>query len=140
MLFQCIPRISSLSTLSFRLDAQHTSPVLQIGSILGLGLAYAGSNREDVLQLLQSVFDSKNSREVVGITALACGLIACGTCNGEVSSVLLQTLMTRTEAELGDTYCRFIPLGEKLCNESIFYLVRMMFEGSTFYTLIFVPD
>jgi len=101
----CDPALALLSDY-----VRHTSPTLQIGSILGLGLAYAGSNREDVLQLLQSVFDSKNSREVVGITALACGLIACGTCNGEVSSVLLQTLMTRTEAELGDTYCRFIPL------------------------------
>lgn len=101
----CDPALALLSDY-----VRHTSPVLQIGSILGLGLAYAGSNREDVLQLLQSVFDAKNSREVVGITALACGLIACGTCNGEVSSALLQTLMTRSEAELGDTYCRLIPL------------------------------
>jgi len=101
----CDPALALLSDY-----VRHSSSILQIGSILGLGLAYAGSNREDVLTLLTSVFDGKASKEVVGVTALACGLIACGTCNGDISSTLLQTLMSRTEAELTDTYCRLIPL------------------------------
>lgn len=38
---------------------------MQVGSILGLGLAYAGSNREDVISLILPVLsDSKTSMEV----------------------------------------------------------------------------
>ena len=38
---------------------------MQVGSILGLGLAYAGSNREDVIGLILPVLaDSKSSMEV----------------------------------------------------------------------------
>lgn len=38
---------------------------MQVGSILGLGLAYAGSNREDVLSLILPVMsDSKSTMEV----------------------------------------------------------------------------
>ena len=47
---------------------------MRIGSIVGLGLAYAGSNREDVIELLLPVLtDSNSSMEVVGQTALALG-------------------------------------------------------------------
>uniref|UniRef100_A0A3B4FXR5 26S proteasome non-ATPase regulatory subunit 2 n=1 Tax=Pundamilia nyererei TaxID=303518 RepID=A0A3B4FXR5_9CICH len=77
-----------------------------------LGLAYAGSNREDVLSLLLPVMgDSKSSMEVVGVTALACGMIAVGTCNGDVTSTIVQTIMEKNEQELKDTYARWLPLG-----------------------------
>ncbi|MGH0128177.1 UNVERIFIED_CONTAM: hypothetical protein FKN15_044825 [Acipenser sinensis] len=77
-----------------------------------LGLAYAGSNREDVLSLLLPVMgDSKSSMEVVGVTALACGMIAVGSCNGDVTSTIVQTLMEKSEQELKDTYARWLPLG-----------------------------
>jgi len=102
----CDPALALLSDY-----VKHNSNIMRIGSILGLGLAYAGSNREDVLQLLQPVFDdSQSTMEVVGIAALASGLIAVGSCNGEVSSALLQTLMSKSELELKDTYARLIPL------------------------------
>ena len=40
--------------------------IIRTGAVFGLGLAYAGSNREDVIQLLLPVFaDSKSSMEVV---------------------------------------------------------------------------
>jgi 26S proteasome regulatory subunit N1 len=77
-----------------------------------LGLAYAGSNRDDVLCLLLPVLsDSKSNMEVIGMAALSCGMISVGTCNGEVTSTLLQTLMEKSEAELKETYARFIALG-----------------------------
>ncbi|XP_026543447.1 26S proteasome non-ATPase regulatory subunit 2 [Notechis scutatus] len=77
-----------------------------------LGLAYAGSNREDVLTLLLPVMgDSKSSMEVAGVTALACGIIAVGSCNGDVTSTILQTIMEKSETELKDTYARWLPLG-----------------------------
>ena len=44
-------------------------------SSIGLGLAYAGTNRDDVIATLLPVLtDNKNSMEVIGIRALSCGL------------------------------------------------------------------
>ena len=51
------------------------------------------------------------SQQVIGVTAIACGMIAVGSCNGSVCSTILQTLMEKTEAELKDTYARFLALG-----------------------------
>ena len=47
----------------------------------------------------------------MGVAALACGLIAIGTCNGDVTSVILQTMMERSASELKDHYARFLALG-----------------------------
>uniref|UniRef100_A0A2K5JKA3 26S proteasome non-ATPase regulatory subunit 2 n=1 Tax=Colobus angolensis palliatus TaxID=336983 RepID=A0A2K5JKA3_COLAP len=85
---------------------------MRLSSIFGLGLAYAGSNREDVLTLLLPVMgDSKSSMEVAGVTALVSGMMAVGSCNGDVTSTVLQTIMEKSEAELKDTYTRWLPLG-----------------------------
>jgi len=88
----------------------------RLGAIFGLGLAYAGTNRQDVIQLLLPVFgDSKSNMEVIGVTALATGLIAVGSCNGEVTSTILQTLMEKSGADLKDCYAKYLPLGIGLC-------------------------
>ncbi|KAL4828745.1 hypothetical protein H8958_016295, partial [Nasalis larvatus] len=88
------------------------SNTMRLSSIFGLGLAYAGSNREDVLTLLLPVMgDSKSSMEVAGVTALVSGMMAVGSCNGDVTSTILQTIMEKSEAELKDTYTRWLPLG-----------------------------
>lgn len=93
----------------------HPNTTMRIGAILGLGIAYAGSNRTTVIELISTVFscDKKTnaSAEVMGIAALALGMIAVGSCNSEVTSVLVQTIMERSEADLKDTYSRFLPLG-----------------------------
>ena len=54
-------------------------------------------------------------RQVIGMAALACGMIAVGSCNGEVTSTILQTMMERSEADLKDTYSRYLGLGLALC-------------------------
>lgn len=36
--------------------------------------------------------------EVIGITALACGLICVGTCNEDVTTTILQVLMEKAES------------------------------------------
>lgn len=77
-----------------------------------MGLAYAGSNREAVLKVLTPVLtDEKSSLEVVGITALACGMIAVGTTNQLVVEALVTTLLAKSETKLKETYARFISLG-----------------------------
>ncbi|XP_064634974.1 26S proteasome non-ATPase regulatory subunit 2-like [Lineus longissimus] len=104
---ECDPALALLSDYVL-----HSSNVMRLGAVVGLGLAYAGSNRDDVLSLLLPVLaDSKSNMEVIGMAALSCGMISVGTCNGEVTSTLLQTLMERSEAELKETYARFIALG-----------------------------
>jgi len=108
---ECDPALALLSDYVL-----HTSNTMRIGAILGLGLAYAGSNREDVLSLLLPVMsDSKSNMEVIGIASLACGLIAVGSCNSEVTNIVLQTLMEKSEQDLKDSYAKFLPLALGLC-------------------------
>ena len=65
------------------------------GAILGLGLAYAGSNREEVIAQILPVFaDSKSSAEHVGVAALALGLIGVGSCSNDITTSLLQVKLT----------------------------------------------
>ena len=45
------------------------------------------------------------------MAALSCGLIAVGSCNGEVTSVILQTILEKSASDLKDTYSRFLALG-----------------------------
>ena len=57
---ECDPALALLSDY-----VEHNSNAMQVGSILGLGLAYAGSNREDVIGIILPVLaDSKSSMEV----------------------------------------------------------------------------
>jgi 26S proteasome regulatory subunit N1 len=89
----------------------HKNTTIRIGSIMGLGIAYAGKNRADVISLISNVIsDSSANMEVVGVSALALGLIAIGTANGDVTSILMQTLLERSEQELKETFAKFLAL------------------------------
>jgi len=128
---ECDPALALLSDYVL-----HSSNVMRLGAIFGLGLAYAGSNRQDVIQLLLPVFaDSKSNMEVVGVTALATGLISVGSCNGEVTSTILQTLMEKTEADMKDSYAKYLPLGIGLC-----YLGKQDAAEATIAALEVIPE
>ena len=45
------------------------------------------------------------------MAAVSAGLIAIGTCNGEVTSTILQTMMERSEMEIKETNSRNLALG-----------------------------
>jgi hypothetical protein len=49
--------------------------------------------------------------QVIGMAALACGMISVGSSNGDVTSTILQTMMERSEADLKETYSKFLALG-----------------------------
>jgi 26S proteasome regulatory subunit N1 len=52
---------------------------------MGLGLAYAGSHREDLLPLLlQHVADDSVSMEIASLSALAIGFVFVGSGSGDV--------------------------------------------------------
>lgn len=109
---ECDPALALLSDYVL-----HHTNIMRIGAIVGLGLAYVGSNREAVLSLLTPVFnDPKSNMEVIGMAALACGMIAVGSGNPQVTTTIMQTLMEKSETELKDTYARFLPLGLGLCH------------------------
>jgi len=99
----------AVALLSDYINAPNNS--MRIGAILGLGLAYAGSNREDLGQLISPVLeDSSAPMEVIGIAALALGLIFVGTANPDMTQLLCVTLMERDETSLNVTHSRFICL------------------------------
>ena len=103
-------------------------------SFTGLGLAYAGSNREAVLSLLTPVLsDPKSTMEVVGLAGMACGMIAVGSCNADVTGAIVQTLMERSEADLKDTYARFLPLGLGLCHLGMCFTFSVFEMTAHFY-------
>ncbi|SPP77266.1 blast:26S proteasome non-ATPase regulatory subunit 2 [Drosophila guanche] len=89
---------------------------MRVGAILGLGIAYAGSNRSNVIDTLKKVFSFGSNKtsasvEILGLTALSLGLISVGSCNAEITEILLQTIMGLTKSDLKDTYTRFLFLG-----------------------------
>lgn len=87
----------------------------RIGAIIGLGLAYAGSNRNDVLNhLLPILHDPSATSELRGLAALSCGLISVGSANGELTSQVAQVLIEK-ELKVTDPFARFLPLALGLC-------------------------
>lgn len=104
---ECDPALALLSDYVL-----HNTNIMRLGAIVGLGLAYVGSNRDAVLSLLTPVFtDAKSNMEVVGMAGLACGMISVGSGNADITNTIIQTLMEKSEQELKDTYSRFLPLG-----------------------------
>nr|CAA70948.1 19S regulatory cap region of 26S protease subunit 2 [Schizosaccharomyces pombe] len=85
---------------------------LRASAILGLGLAYSGANREDLLDMLSPIVtDTDCPMQLSCLAALSLGLIFVGTCNGDVASTILQTLMEREESAQNDQWGRFMALG-----------------------------
>ena len=77
-----------------------------------LGIAYAGTRREELLELLLPlVSDTTITMELSSLAALSLGMIFVGTCNGDITSTILQTLMERDETSLKDTYSRLMGAG-----------------------------
>ncbi|CAK1580372.1 unnamed protein product [Parnassius mnemosyne] len=108
---ECDPALALLSDYVL-----HSSANLRIGSVLGLGIAYAGTQRDDVLQhLLPVLSDAAAPAEICALAAVACGLIAVGSCNGDVTCAIIQRLIDDNKELHSSTYARFLHLGLGLC-------------------------
>ena len=111
---------------------------IRIGAILGLGIAYAGSQKEEVgtsayncvslphnlvLSFLSAVFnfqlkmhlsavlgDSQSPLEVLVFSAIALGLVFVSSCNEEIAQSIIFALMERSEAELAEPIIRLLPV------------------------------
>mmetsp|Transcript_43009 Transcript_43009/g.71701 ORF Transcript_43009/g.71701 Transcript_43009/m.71701 type:complete len:897 (+) Transcript_43009:349-3039(+) len=88
------------------------NPSVRIGAIQGLGLAYAGTAKEDVQELLCPVVtDDSASAEIFGFAALSLGLVFVGTAHQECAQAICNALMTRPEADLEHPIGRLAFLG-----------------------------
>merc|ERR1711992_360928 len=65
----------------------------------------------------------------------ACGLISVGSCNNDVTTTILQTLMEKSEQDLKDPFAKFLPLGIGLC-----YLGKQEQAEATVATLEVLED
>jgi len=86
--------------------------VIKNSAIMGLGLAYAGSMREDVLEILLPIVGNTGlGMELSSLTALALGHVFVASCHPEITSTILETLMERDPKVLKDPFARFLGLG-----------------------------
>ncbi|PHU04257.1 26S proteasome non-ATPase regulatory subunit 2 [Capsicum chinense] len=79
---------------------------------MGLGLAYAGAQNEQIRSILTPILgDNKASLDVIAFAAISLGLVYVGSCNEEIAQAIIFSLMERIESELGDPLSRLLPLG-----------------------------
>ncbi|KAF2551341.1 hypothetical protein F2Q68_00033379 [Brassica cretica] len=100
----------ALALLGDYVDKEDSS--VRIGAIMGLGIAYAGSQNDQIRSKLSPILnDAKEPLDVIAFASLSLGMIYVGSCNEEVAQSIIFALMDRSEAELGDALTRFLPLG-----------------------------
>jgi 26S proteasome regulatory subunit N1 len=116
-LASCGIRNESDITLSFLADSFDSASVpktVRMSSILGLGLGYAGSQREEVKELLENVIINSEVHDLAeaSLASLALGLVFSGSCNDDLSSTILQRLMETDSKEFNaHPLSRFLLLG-----------------------------
>lgn len=91
----------------------HKSPMVRVAAIMGLGLTYAGSNREALLDLLLPIVgDTNQGMQISAMAALSLGMIFVGSSNSDVSEAIVQTLLDDDrKSQLKDKWTRFMALG-----------------------------
>mmetsp|Transcript_7059 Transcript_7059/g.21565 ORF Transcript_7059/g.21565 Transcript_7059/m.21565 type:complete len:879 (-) Transcript_7059:125-2761(-) len=98
--------------LGEQLEAE--DPLLRLAAVVGLGHAYAGSCREDLLEnLTPMIVDTACTIECSAMAAVSLGLIFVSSCNDEVAQAILQTLIERqaVEGALSGTWPHFFAVG-----------------------------
>lgn len=91
------------------------SHIMKVAACTGLGIAYAGSGREDVMELLAPVVESSEGGPdqfmEVALAGLAMGMVFCGKCDDNVGGTIVQRLMEATDEELDHSHARYLCLG-----------------------------
>ncbi|CZS88568.1 hypothetical protein WAI453_010712 [Rhynchosporium graminicola] len=103
----------ALALLSDEDRINHKSIEVRVASIMGLGLAYAGSDRTDLLEvLIPIVGDTSLDMQLSAMAALSLGMIFVGSSNSDVSEAIIQTLLDDDrKSQLKDKWTRFMALG-----------------------------
>ncbi|CAH9116650.1 unnamed protein product [Cuscuta europaea] len=104
---ECDPALALLADYVDRDDSS-----IRIGAIIGLGLAYAGSQHEQIRSKLIPILGDTNAPlDVIAFTAISLGLIYVGSCHEDIAQAIIFCMMDRSESELGDPLARLLPLG-----------------------------
>ncbi|KAJ3556014.1 hypothetical protein NPX13_g10230 [Xylaria arbuscula] len=92
---------------------EHKSPLVRTASIMGLGLSYAGSLKEELLQfLLPIVSNPDQDMQITAMAALSLGFVFIGSANSDVSEAIMMLLMDdEHKTKLTDKWTRFLSLG-----------------------------
>lgn len=103
----------ALALLADNDKLNHKNPHIRTSCLMGIGVAYAGSNNENLLELVMPILnDSSNSMQITAMAALACGLIFVGTAHPEVTEAIITTLLDdERKSHLTDKWTRFLALG-----------------------------
>lgn len=86
---------------------------MRMASIMGLGLSCAGTNKEELLELLLPIVeDASLEMQLSAMAALSLGMIFVGSGNDRVSQAIFLTLMDEErQKQLKDKWTRFMSLG-----------------------------
>ena len=91
------------------------SHIMKCAACTGLGIAYAGSAREDVMELLLPIVEQEGSAPTtmleVSLAGLALGMIYVGKCDDAVGGTIVQRLMEASDEELDHSHAKFLCLG-----------------------------
>lgn len=92
---------------------EHANPLIRVASIMGLGLTYAGTNKEELAaKLLPIISDNAQDMQISAMAALSCGLIFVGSSNSDVTETIITTMMDDIlPSQLKDKWIRFMALG-----------------------------
>lgn len=89
----------------------NSNPKISSAAILGLGIAFAGSNNEEVLSLLLPL--AADTTLPIETTTMACLALAhtfVGTCNGDITTSIIDNFLERGVLELNTEWIRFLAL------------------------------
>jgi 26S proteasome regulatory subunit N1 len=92
------------------------SHIMKCAACTGLGIAYAGSAREDVAELLIPIVEQESGTAPttmleVSLAGLALGMIYVGKCDDNAGGTIVQRLMEASEEELDHSHAKFLCLG-----------------------------
>lgn len=91
------------------------SHIMKVAACTGLGIAYAGTGREDVMELLVPVVENSeggsNTFMEVALAGLALGMVFVGKCDDNVGGTIVQRLMEASDEELDHSHARYLCLG-----------------------------
>lgn len=92
---------------------QHGRPHMRMAAMMGLGLTYAGSARDDMLDnLLPVIEDSSLEMSLSAMAAISLGMIFVGSGNHQVAEAIATQMMDEDrQNQLRDKWARFMALG-----------------------------
>lgn len=91
----------------------HKKKEIRISGIMGLGLAYAGTQKEEMREILRDyITDTSLDMQLSSMAALSLGLIFVGSSDSDISEAIVSTFFDPDrETQLKDKWTRFMALG-----------------------------